>query len=213
VASRVVKFWQITNPMGEVLPGAFPATALVRRVKSLAINDLRHETPDEWTLLVQGLRERRPQYLCLYRIRHENLPFIERSGQFADLELAEDENLAEASHFRFFSRNVVGQLFNFDGPQVGRLSQYLAGVFDANVSFAPVLRRDAAQTLGRLTDPTIVNLAIPVDRAYLLEDTDDDSAPPPKPANAYGLLYQGGWRARRLRAGGGPAHRPLLLPL
>ncbi|MBW3633448.1 MAG: hypothetical protein KY456_10530 [Chloroflexi bacterium] len=173
---RTVQFWQVVQPRsGAPLAGTFPSGELVRALKSVEAEETLWETRDGWRLMAAGFKERSPQHIGLARIRREGLPYIEQGGRFSDLELADDQNLAEVTHYRFFPRNVVGLLYNFDGPHVRRLAQYLRGRWDVDVDLVPVLRRDVAQALERMTELSIVDVAIPVDRAYLLEDDGSDT--------------------------------------
>lgn len=173
---RTVMFWQIVDPKtGDPLNGTFPARQMVQRIKGLPKGNRTFEARDGWRLQAQGIKQTSAQHIVLYRIRREGLPHLERGGNYSDLQLAEDQNLAEATHVRFFPRNVIGVLYNHDGPQVGRLTQYLAGHLDAAVSFAPVLRRDVAQSLDSMQELSQVYVAIPVNRAHLLKDDGTDT--------------------------------------
>ena len=174
--TRVVKFWQIATGPGESLSGPFPSTKVVDRIKSLDQIDRRFVAPDGWHLLGQGLSTTTNPHLVLHRIRHSDLPLVEQAGELSELDLTDDQNLAEATHFRFFPRNVVGQLFNNDGPGIQRLGQFLRGKFDKDISFAPVLRQDVAKTLARLQEISSVEMAIPVSSIASLESaTADDT--------------------------------------
>lgn len=174
--ARVVKFWQITTGPGASLSGPFPSTKAVDRIKSLNQKDRRIEAPDGWHLLGEGLSSATNPHLVLHRIRHSDLPLVEQAGVLSELDLTDDQNLAEATHFRFFPRNVVGQLFNHDGPGIQRLGQFLRGKFDKDIAFAPVLRQDVAKTLARLQEISSVEMAIPINSIATLENnTTDDT--------------------------------------
>jgi hypothetical protein len=168
---RHVKFWQITNGHGEALPGPFPATDLVKKVKKFDVDGRRYTHSDGWILDGVAVSSLTNPHLALYRIRHENLPSVEQGGAYSDLQLLDDQNLAEATHFRFFPRNIVAQLHNHDGPGVSRLVQFMRNHVGVDIALAPVLREDAVKTLARLNDITQLEFKIPVKSAHLLESS------------------------------------------
>lgn len=59
------------------------------------------------------------------KIIRDDLPQIERQGNLADLELAEKEGLAHCVHVVFFPDNIVGLEYNYNGPTVTRISEFL----------------------------------------------------------------------------------------
>ena len=59
------------------------------------------------------------------KIIRDDLPQIERQGNLADLELAEKEGLAHCVHVVFFPDNIVGLEYNYNGPTVTRICEYL----------------------------------------------------------------------------------------
>ena len=59
------------------------------------------------------------------KIIRDDLPQIERQGNLADLELTEKEGLAHCVHVVFFPDNIVGLEYNYNGPTVTRISEYL----------------------------------------------------------------------------------------
>lgn len=124
--------------------------------------------------------EPRPR-LRLATIRRSGLPQLERTGSLRPLLVGPDEGVAEQSHVVLF-REVVGGVpsviagaeFNAYGPRISRLAGYLvrqsAGSLPP-ITFRALVRRDAAEALGRLTDIRLFRLRI--SRAYLAEVTDE----------------------------------------
>jgi hypothetical protein len=178
MAERIVQFWHVTDHMHNPLPGIFPAGAVIRAISDLPAADRYIDTSDDMRLLAIPLRDAPPQHAALCRVRRDNLPSLERAGQLGDLRLARDQNLAEATHFRFFNRNVVGMLYNHDGPRIGRLAKYLEEAVSISISFAPVLDADTARRLDRMGPLTSVNIGLSVARAHLLDDDSDDPTGP-----------------------------------
>ena len=54
-----------------------------------------------------------------------NLPTKERAGKLESLDLAVDQGLAELCHLVIYEDGYVAAEFNFDGPRVTRLGEYL----------------------------------------------------------------------------------------
>jgi hypothetical protein len=168
VVERTVQFWHVTDLLHEQLSGRFPVKALIHLIEQIPTDDPYVETLDGVRLLGMVPPTKASDHLVLCRVRSDNLPSLERKGLIGDLDLADDQNIAEATHFRFFGRNVVGMLYNHDGPRIGRLEQYIERVAGARVAFSPVLDADTARRLDQLRTITSVTLSLPVDRAYLL---------------------------------------------
>jgi len=176
VAERTVQFWQVTDLFHQPLPGIFPAVSVVERIADLHGEDRYVEMTDGMRLLGKALRRNAPQHVSLSRVRRDNLPSVEQDGSLDDLTLANNQNLAEATHFHFFERNVVGMLYNHDGPRASRLAAYLDAILQIQVSLAPVLDADVAKRLDQMGVLTSVTIGLPVARAYLLDDVLQDAA-------------------------------------
>lgn len=103
---------------------------------------------------------RRPS-LVFGKVRRSNFPQVERLGAVSGLNLPPDSGLLEAIHVVFFPDNIVGAEFNFYGPRLGRLSNYIrehsGGLL---VHFGPLLRRDVLERIDRLDDIRMFNLRI-----------------------------------------------------
>lgn len=68
--------------------------------------------------------------------RRTLLPAVELHGNLADLELAEEEGLAEITHFKYYvNYGIMGLEYNFYGPKSGGLVEYfnnkLSGIIDS----------------------------------------------------------------------------------
>lgn len=66
-----------------------------------------------------------PTSIHLAAVRRDGLPAVERDGRLTPLTIADDSGLAETAHAVFFDDNIVGWEFNFYGPRIGRLRDYL----------------------------------------------------------------------------------------
>jgi hypothetical protein len=101
--------------------------------------------------------------LRLATSRRSSLPLRELAGRLSAVPLAPAAGLVEVVHIEFFPDNIVGADFNFYGPRVHRLGDYLAVKAEGiapPVSFLPLLRRDVAQQLGRFQDIRLFQLKI-----------------------------------------------------
>lgn len=101
-------------------------------------------------------------------IRREDLPRIENAGKISGLRLGSDEGLVETSHVRCFGNSIVGCDFNFYGPRLPALRDYLrhAGGPDVqDVKFVPLSRKDVSRQLANVG--ALKSLTVRVRRADL----------------------------------------------
>jgi hypothetical protein len=103
-------------------------------------------------------------------VRRDNVPAIEEDGNLADIQLTSRQNVAEETHVLFLPRNVVGVLYNHEGPRISRLVEYLRDRFGILVSISPVLDSATARRLAKMGTFTSVEMTIPVSRANLLSE-------------------------------------------
>lgn len=66
-----------------------------------------------------------PQKVSFGKIKREDLPQIEHKGDLRDLTIPDEFGLAECVHVMFFPNNIVGMEYNYDGPRITRISDYL----------------------------------------------------------------------------------------
>ena len=90
--------------------------------------------------------------LRLGTIRRRDLPQKEVGGVLKSLGIPPRAGLAELTHIVFFEDGIVGCDFNYFGPRVTKLADYLrekvpASLVPAHLSFEPLLRNDAADHL------------------------------------------------------------------
>ncbi len=90
--------------------------------------------------------------LRLGTIRRKDLPQKEVGGVLKSLGIPPRAGLAELTHIVFFPDGIVGCDFNYFGPRVTKLADYLRekapeGLVPARLSFEPLLRNDAADHL------------------------------------------------------------------
>lgn len=83
------------------------------------------------------------------------LPELEENGVLSDLDLTDKQGLAETSHYVFFDNGIVGELYNHNGPKVGRVQEYIReqmGPLRRQYGFpkiVPLMSRDAWDRINR----------------------------------------------------------------
>src|SRR5256885_3174599 len=66
-----------------------------------------------------------PQKVRFYKIRRDVQAMIELNGNLSELTMPDKAGLAECVHLIFFPDNIVGIEFNYEGPRVEAISEYL----------------------------------------------------------------------------------------
>jgi hypothetical protein len=173
---RTVQFWLITDGAGNPLPGRFPTIQVARALAAMTPNEARYEASDGLRLYCQASVVDSPTHLALYRLRQENLPALEAGGIVQDLKLDPDQSLAETTHMVFFRRNVVGVLYNSDGPRLKRLIGYFRYQFGIDVSFRPIIRPSVLEEIRQMRRLSFVELTLPVERTWMLDEVAEDPA-------------------------------------
>lgn len=171
---RTVQFWRIAERDGTALPVAFPGGAVVRKLQTAdKKNKNRYRMcSDGVEILSEGLELRPNPLVAVYRTRRDNLPRLDDNGRIGRLPLTGTQALAEPSFFAFLPRNIVGLLFNNDGPRAARLADYLNAKFNCDVSLQPVYREDLAEILDAMR-MTAVELSVPSAQVPMLGGGDD----------------------------------------
>jgi hypothetical protein len=142
-----------------------------------AINGLAFTEAGRYLEIEPGLltccwvdRDRAQQRLRVGTIRRSGLPQLERAGQLTDLPIPATSGLAEQVHVIFFGNNIVGSEFNFYGPRLSRLSDYLAeraGVRNPRVTFV-------LQQLNRLGEIRLLQMRIKASFMDTIAQLDQD---------------------------------------
>lgn len=108
-------------------------------------------------------------------VRKNALPQSELGGKLKDLRLAEDEGICETAHLCFFPESIIGVEFNYFGPRVQRLPQYLSRVVRADkFAMEALLRDDMAEQLGRKM--ALRRLTLRVRRSYIAQIAEADKS-------------------------------------
>jgi len=102
--------------------------------------------------------------------RHKGLPTLDDRGAISHLAIGATQNVLETTHIVFFENNIVGAEFNFHGPRVFRLSNYLAEKFPSwpRIRLHPLLNQDAQELLNHMEDTRFVRLRVNTSNLDLL---------------------------------------------
>jgi hypothetical protein len=109
--------------------------------------------------------------------RRNGLPRMERRGTVKNLPISPTSGLLEQIQAIFFPNNIVGADFNFYGPRLPKLADYLyLKAFDIcpKIVFEPLLRQDVSDELSRLTDIRLLQLQIRPSDAQTRAAADQD---------------------------------------
>lgn len=112
-------------------------------------------------------------------IRYRDLPeAMLPSGALQPLDLSSDTGLVEKCHVIFFAGNILGADFNFYGPRVTRLAEYMQviarGICPLALSFHLLLRGNAASELARFGTIRLLRLRTRASSAGFMANLDKD---------------------------------------
>ncbi|GAB2469279.1 hypothetical protein [Jatrophihabitans fulvus] len=117
--------------------------------------------------------------LAFSRLRSDAVPLAELSGRRTPVSIPSDGTLCETSHVAFYPGNVLGVEFNFFGPRVTRLGDYLRGVLrlgDTPFEAEQILRSDVADQLDADRGLRVLDLSIRPSYAETVRQADDSLA-------------------------------------
>ena len=158
----------------------FDPTDALRHINQLGFSaEGRYLDNGDTTLCCWVHRTGPPQQFRLGHIRRTGLPLVEDRGRLADLEIPDNSGLVEVTHIVVFEDNIIGADFNFYGPRVGRLGQYLRAKclgLCGPVAFEPLLRRDVEAALRRLRSVRLFHLKIRSSYAPSMAKVNEDLA-------------------------------------
>lgn len=117
--------------------------------------------------------------LRLATSRRSGLPQQEHDGDLDPLGIPQDSGLAEQIHVRFFPDNVVGSEFNFYGPRISKLRDYIrekvGGGYQA-VRIQPLIRPDVMAQLEQFGDVRLLDLRIKTSFIEAMREADESLA-------------------------------------
>lgn len=156
---------------GRLLP--FDPTPVLRHIDSLPLRgpDRRLQLPDDRASYCWVDSLSAPQRLRIANIRRSGFPFVELEGDLTPLRIRQGSGLADHIHVVFFENNIVGADFNFYGPRIRGLQNYLAAKaprWGQNLNFGTLVDPDTAQRLNRYEELRVLELRMrPADAEIL----------------------------------------------
>lgn len=112
--------------------------------KALPISDKTRLTAKVYSI--------KPPKLLFGKAQLRDYPYEEtKKLEWKDLPIAEGGGVADLTHVAFYPNGIVGQVFNYRGPHISRLSTFLelrcSELIPNRIEFKPLMRSDA---LGRI---------------------------------------------------------------
>ncbi len=111
---------------------------------------------------------KKPIKLRMGTIRKSDLPLIEKNGLTNPLSLDEGEGLMEPVHLMIFDKNIIGFEFNWYGPRIGVLPNYLLqrtiDLID-NAEIYPLIRKDVLKMLSKVGELKVFSIKFQRDMA------------------------------------------------
>lgn len=145
---------------GERWEGDFPRRRVARRIADLIAADSAELStgPTRWlqpqviaTPKGKSGGSVKATFLSLYGIRSDNWPYFSSQGTVTPLDAmiaaADDDGIANVTHFGMFPGNVLVVIYNHFGPRASSLGRYLHDKVGVNVVYRPVARDDMLETL------------------------------------------------------------------
>lgn len=102
-----------------------------------------------------------PACIRFYKVRRDELPGVDDGqGDHTDLDLEEDEGLAEAIHLRLFPNGIVAaESFGF-GPRATRFGLYVLNKLEMPCTMQTVIRHDVVDEALKLGDIRLVRIKL-----------------------------------------------------
>ena len=151
-----------SNPDGSPIPfDPLPALAAINQLSFADVLRGRYLVDQDGDALCAWPGTARNETTLKFcQVRRTDLPQVEQAGHVSDLPIGVTAGLLETVHVVFFPNNIVGAEFNFYGPRLSRLENYLHFKSNGAVPFAtfyPLVRGDAAQQLNQLQEIRVLD--------------------------------------------------------
>ena len=97
-------------------------------------------------------------------VRRADLPQVEESGILSPLLIPLNSGLVESIHVMFFDNDIVGADYNFYGPTIKNLDEYISkkadGIAPKTLLFEQLLRKDAVNQIKNVKEIRLFQLKI-----------------------------------------------------
>lgn len=146
------------------VPIPFAPRRMLEHIDRLRFNNgERYYDQDDNSYCVWIDRAEPPARLRFAVIRRDGLPFVEERGLLTALEIPAAAGLVEQIHVQVFPNNIVGCDFNFYGPRLPRLRNYLrerGGPDRQEVAFEALARRDVLEILNHFDGIRVLDFRV-----------------------------------------------------
>ncbi|AKB50464.1 hypothetical protein MSBRW_1211 [Methanosarcina barkeri str. Wiesmoor] len=105
-------------------------------------------------------------------VRTKNLPMTEQKGVQDPLNLPPGVGLYEGTHFVIFSNNVMGAEYNYYGPRISCLKNYIPSKVPSlvdEVELIPIMRHDFMEQISKIGEIKKFRMKIQSDNIILTE--------------------------------------------
>lgn len=160
---------------------AFKPGPIIGVLTSLSESDKQLERADGDLTFCRIFGAGRYPRLRLSTVRMAEIPqgFDRRDSSDFTFEMAEEQGIAENSHMVFFPDNILGFEYNYRGPGVGRLEEYLrtkAPIPESVVSFNALMDREFEEKLEGLVDLRELRVRVSHRQVETAQASDNDKA-------------------------------------
>lgn len=126
--------------------------AICTAISALQGEDCYHDDADMITR-AEVFDAKLPACIRFYKVRRDELPGVDDGkGSHDDLDLEEDEGLAEAIHLMMFPNGVLAAESFGHGPRATRFPLYLRGKLDMPCTMVPIIRHDVVEEALKFGD-------------------------------------------------------------
>jgi hypothetical protein len=150
-ATRKVLFYR-ARPIDKKGP-AWDAAAVCKAISALSGEDGYHDDGLQVNR-AEVVSTAKPQKIKLFKVRRDELPGRDDGkGGEVDLDLAEEEGLAEAIHICLFPKGIIAAEFFFHGPRIGRFERFVNDKLGLGpYEFVEIVRKDVIDSALQLSD-------------------------------------------------------------
>lgn len=102
-----------------------------------------------------------PARIRFYKVRRDQLPGVDDGqGAHNDLDLEDEEGLAEAIHLMLFPNGVVAAESFGHGPRAGRFPLYLTGKLEMPCTMVRIIRHDVVEEALKFSDIRLLRVKL-----------------------------------------------------
>lgn len=165
MADRKVKFYRACDGGGTPLGNQFPRARICEIFEELTQNEEAELDISFGQKLVAkslGQSAQGHHHIVLYRVSSDNLPMLYEHGRFRPLAevINATTDIAEPTHFGFFPRGIIGNLYNHQGPKHAQLATYIVEKTDLDVIFDAIARDDVLASIREAGGVRLFNFRV-----------------------------------------------------